>query len=355
MSGRRGRTITILGVAILSLAAAPAGGRAADRRDPLAAEQAVVAPLLATVDSLLALGETEAAFARAQRLQRRHGRSVIYGWQIQERLGLSLLRMGRAEEAVPHLEAAIGLAPEAPSPHQNLGAALMALGRRGRALTEFEEALGLAPENWRLHLDFGQNLLVLGLRAQALERLEEADRLCGGCPEAARALAMLHLAAGDHERAIPHLERLLAAEGSPRVRRLLADAALQGGRPERVQQLLAPLWPGELNREEVALLLAADRATGESARARDMARHPEIWTGLADAALWGQAGMLCLEEGLDAEGLAAFDRAIALDPLNAVFRNNRVVLLTRLGREEEARREWDRVLELAPGLGDAGG
>jgi len=49
-------------------------------------------------------------------------------------------------------------------------------------------------------------------------------------------------------------------------------------------------------------------------------------------------------------GLAAVDRAIAVAPEKVVHHNNRVVLLTRLGRDAEARQEWALVLRLDPGL-----
>jgi len=48
--------------------------------------------------------------------------------------------------------------------------------------------------------------------------------------------------------------------------------------------------------------------------------------------------------------LEAADRAISLADRNVVYRNNRVVLLLKLGRKQEAAREWDEVLRLDPSL-----
>jgi tetratricopeptide (TPR) repeat protein len=327
---------------------------AAADQDPLAEGKAVVPPALAAVDSLLAADQNEAALFRVQQLQRSHGSSLAYAWQIEERLGVALLRLGQPEEAISHFEAAIQAAPGVASLHQDLGTALMALGRRGRALSEYEQAVALEPENWRLHLDYGQSLVLFRQREPALQQLQEADRLCGSCPEAVRALASLHLEFQDYEAAYPLLERLYAGERTPRMRSLLAEAALQTGRDRRVQELLGPLWSSGINGREAMLLLSADRALNETERARDLVEHPERLTTLADASLWGLVGYLCLEAGCDDEALAAFDRAISLEPDNAVYRNNRVVVLNRLGRRAEAREEWERVLKLTPEPGPEG-
>ncbi len=341
---RRNRWVLWAFPLALILVASPA---AADR-DPLAEEKAVVRPALAIVDSLLAAGRNEDALDRVRQLERDHGSSLVYGWQIEERLGVALLRLGRPEEAVSHLEGAIRIAPDIASLHQDLGTALMALDRRGRALSEYEQAVTLDPENWRLHLDYGQVLALFRQREPALRQLQEADRLCAGCPEALRALASLHLEYRDYEAAFPLLERLFAREPTPQVRSLLAEAALQTGHSRRVQELLAPRWAAGITAREAALLLSADRVLGESKRARDLAQHPGRLTTPADASLWGLVGYLCLEAGFDAEALTAFDQAISLEPDNPTYRNNRVVVLNRLGRRTEAREEWERVLKLTP-------
>ena len=65
---------------------------------------------------------------------------------------------------------------------------------------------------------------------------------------------------------------------------------------------------------------------------------------------WGKVSYNLLLANLNEASLRAVDRAIIFAPDNVVFRNNRVVLLTRLGRHDEAKEEWNRVLELDPGL-----
>jgi tetratricopeptide (TPR) repeat protein len=54
--------------------------------------------------------------------------------------------------------------------------------------------------------------------------------------------------------------------------------------------------------------------------------------------------------GLKAEALAAFERALALDPQDAPAHSNRGVVLADLGRKDEALAAYDRALELDPNL-----
>lgn len=298
-------------------------------------------PRLSTVDSLLAAGAVEAAAKLAREGLAAEAVVAAGAWQWRERLAAALERLGRAEEAVEQLEVALQEAPGAPSLHSALGRVLMALGRRGRALHELGEASALAPGDWRLALDHGLALRGFGLRPQALDKLRLAERLCGGCPPAARALADLHLEAGEFEAALPFLRSLQQAQPSPWSRQALALALLRTGGPAEARDLLAPSWPDSLADRERILLLEADRALGDGRRALAAAEGPEL-AGASDR-FWGLAGLLLLETGQPAGALAALDRALVLAPGDSVHQTNRVVALTRLGRHEEARRLWERL------------
>jgi len=67
-----------------------------------------------------------------------------------------------------------------------------------------------------------------------------------------------------------------------------------------------------------------------------------------DPLLWAQAALVCIDTGRDIEGLILVDRALALDPANTSYLNNRVLLLRRLGRDDEADRDWTRLIALDP-------
>ena len=352
--GRRATlVIALILVTLVSVVSAALSAPA----DPAAAGPRQLLGGLARVDSLLAANDPAAAAASARALRPLGADNPSLGWQIEERLGLALTRLDRSEEAVACFEAALRDAPGAASLHHNLASALMKLGRRGRAFAEFEAAVGLDPRAWRAHVDYGQALASYGQAAAARRELEAGMRLCGDCAEAARALAALHLAARDYAAALPLLEKAHAATPTHALRKALALARLRTGDAWGATRLLAPAWFDSLDLEERRLLLEADRAVADPARAlslvggsreSDSAAGP----GSGDAALWGQAAVILIEAARDAEALIAVDRALALDPRQPAYRNNRVLLLDRLGRRAEADAEWRRAVELDPSLAD---
>ncbi len=301
-----------------------------------------------TIDGLLRDGLWTEAVQRAQALWERHSESV-HAWQILERLGLALHRRGEPEAALPYFELAIQLMPQEPSLHLNLASALMAEGRRGRAFSEYQQAVTLDPSSWRARIDYGQALLDFQMLAQARVQLLAAEESCQGCPEVDRVLARLHLAEQDFAGAIPYLERNYQANSDSLSRRNLATALQHAGQAERLLGLLEPFWPAKLSTAERIMVLEADRRQGNHQRAAAAVLQLQAGQPLDDSPLfWGIVSLACQEADLDEEALVAVDHAICLDPRNATYRNNRVVILTRQGRHAEAAAEWARVLELAP-------
>jgi len=315
---------------------------------------------LAALDSLLHLEEYERAARTARRLLARHGDCPLHTWQIQQRLGLILLKGGHADLAVAHLEAAIRAEPGVAESHLNLAAALIEQGKRGRAFSEFEEAAMLAPDDYRVHLDFGQAMLELQMVEAALGELARARELCADCFEVDLALANAHLAADDFAAAVAPLRRLHASRPSPEIRQRLATALHQADELAALQELLGAAWPLGLSANETLLLLEADRHRGQPARARELVQRlrmqpaghhadtAELGAAASEALLWGLVAMICLDANLPDAGLDAIDVAVALEPDNVTYRNNRVVILLRLDRQQEAAKEWERVLQLDP-------
>jgi tetratricopeptide (TPR) repeat protein len=64
-------------------------------------------------------------------------------------------------------------------------------------------------------------------------------------------------------------------------------------------------------------------------------------------------GKVLLDERQPEAALAEFNRALALDPRNAVNLNNRGVALAEIGQTEAARLDFEVALQLAPGLAEA--
>jgi tetratricopeptide (TPR) repeat protein len=322
----------------------PAAPGPSDQQRSWSAVEAV----LSRADSLLAADQPARARELADSLGRRWGDDPLYGWQVEARVGLALLRLDDPAAAVPHLEDAVRSAPWVPANHVNLAVALLALNRPGRAVGEYQSAVELDSTQWRARLDLGQALLALGLRRSARIHLEAASKLCGGCPEAQQALAELHLQAGEQDAAAAALQkanqgRLTAAE-----RLRLAAAYQHGGHEEQMRDLLAPLWPLQLTVAARQQLLRADLALADTVRAawlvRSLAsagRSSGDWAD--DPVLWALASRVLQEAGDPESALRAIEEAIRLAPADAVYQNNRVVLLQELGRTEEAQQAWQRL------------
>ena len=311
---------------------------------------------MATIDSLLQAGEPASAAAAARTQLARFREDPLWGSQIRARLGLALLRVGQAEQALPLLEDGVRAMPTDATLHRNLAAALMSLGRRGRALTEFQQAVGLDPGDPQLRLEFGQALVEMRAFADAQRELVLAKRLCEDCLAAERALARLFLTQGDDGAAVPYLQRLYAAEGDSASRRELLGALQRSGAWAEVVAVLETLPVDQLEKPEALLLAEGDAQLGHRERALAWVRaqadpgsagaRPAPAAGRDSALFWGTLALNLLEGGYLQESLAASDLALELDPANAVYRHNRVAVLQRLGRTEEADREWRRLQEL---------
>ena len=123
--------------------------------------------------------------------------------------------------------------------------------------------------------------------------------------------------------------------------------------------MLAEAAPGHLSAEELNLAVEAEGRLGEAdwslACLGTLAGQPTLPGGLPDGlltdqAFWGRIALNLLNTEHFQNGLQAADKSVELDPGNVINRNNRVVLLLKLGRDEEAAREWAEVLKLDPSL-----
>ncbi len=317
---------------------------------------------LAEVDSLLAAGRPDLATVRIRLLIDDFGSDPVNGWQLKERLGVALLRDGQPALALPFLETAIRRNPELWLGHRNLGAALMAMGRQGRAFSEFQQAVELAPDNFKVRLEFGQVLLEFHDYAKAAVHLESARKLCPDCAGIKPALAHLYLVTGKPGQAVTILRSIHADTPSRDSRRSLAQALQAAGQDSLLLELWSKTPLAELGKDEILLLVETEGKMGRFEYSLDFAGLLEGASNAfferggtggelaANAEFWGHICLNLLQSGYLKEGLQAADMAVSLAPDEVVFRNNRVVLLTKLGRHDEAAREWNKVLEMDPSL-----
>ncbi len=90
--------------------------------------------------------------------------------------GVYLFRLGRAEEAVAPIEAALLRHPDAARAHLELGCVLLSLDRLQDAESHLERAAALDPESSRSHLLLGKVYLRLGKTKAGEEQLSQGSR-----------------------------------------------------------------------------------------------------------------------------------------------------------------------------------
>ena len=320
-------------------------------------EIAQIRQAMAEIDSLLGAEALDLAVEQARILNERHGEHPRLGGAVIARLGLALLRQNKPGEALEHLEKAVRLDTGRAENHRNLGFALLELGRRGRALSEYAQAVELAPREFSFRLEYGQLLLDFGDARRAGGHLLEARNLCGDCAEIQIPLARYFLAARRFEEAAAVLMNLPEGQKDHGIRRALIQAVQGAGRDSLLLTVLTEGDLAALPGDEARLLVETEgrlksvEFSAGFAAALSAGKDEDYPSAVhEDPGLWGLISYNLLLSGRDELALTALNRAITLDEENVVFRNNRVVLLTRLGRHEEAAEEWDRVLALDPSL-----
>jgi tetratricopeptide (TPR) repeat protein len=226
-------------------------------------------------------------------------------------------------------------------------------------LSEFRLAVELGPGDFDVRLEYGQVLAEFGDFRESRTQLEVARSLCQDCPEADLALAGVLLEAGEFSAAVDPLQRIMSREPTSWAQLSLAQALAGSGRDRELVNFLDSCAPDGLSAEEMILAVEAEGRLTESDRSLACVQaltDPASFPGglpsdlLTDHGFWGRVSLNLLESAHFLEGLEAADRAISIEGANVVYRNNRVVLLLKLDRSQEAAREWEEVLRLDPSL-----
>ncbi len=94
-------------------------------------------------------------------------------------LGSLLISQQRANDAVPLLERAVGIAPSDAKTHEQLSRALEGAGDQQSAISEMELAIKLDSQNPRLHFEVGQMYRRAGRLDDSRKELERSSSLYG--------------------------------------------------------------------------------------------------------------------------------------------------------------------------------
>ncbi len=196
-------------------------------------------------------------------------------------LGVLSLRTGDPQRAIDLLNRALAVHPEAHPVLVQLAAAHAGVGNLAGAEAAFLRAIQLAPDSVEAHDAYGYVLFGLGRIAEAAEQFRAVTRLK---PDAIAAHNNLGTALGQLERyddALASFERALALD------------------------------PGHQD-----ALLNAAQVLEKLQRPRDAVERARQFMALdsANAAACYRIGRILYVQGLRDEALAAFERAVALDP-----------------------------------------
>lgn len=153
--------------------------------------------------------------------------------EVENNLGDDLRRLGRAAEAIPHLERALLLQPRFAEARNNLGVALVALGRLQEGKAAFAEAVRLKPDFALARFNLGLACANAGELPAAVSHFREAVRLQPNYAEAELNLGIGLLLTEGFSAALPHFERALHLDPhSADAHQTVGRAFAQAGRRE---------------------------------------------------------------------------------------------------------------------------
>ncbi|MFP4476241.1 MAG: tetratricopeptide repeat protein [Desulfatibacillaceae bacterium] len=183
---------------------------------------------------LLALEDERGAWDNYRQAIGRHPDYV----PARENMARLLLRQGKVDKAVEHIQAGIAEAPENPALHNLLGVAFIRGEEYEYAVAHLKEAVRISPDMSEAHRNLGNALLATKRVSEALEHYERSFSLNPDQPEMAGQLGRVLVRMGMPDEAVPWLRRKVElAPDSAEARNDLGVALARAGRhPEAVER-----------------------------------------------------------------------------------------------------------------------
>jgi len=260
-------------------------------------------------------------------------------------LHVRLREFAEAERAFAEAQEDPRLAQEAA---RERAAALSRVGSHEEALRLLTASVAARPEDPDERVALSQALERAG-RAREAEQVLRAEVLRDGTVAVALAGHLQRTERG--AEAIAVLEAALTCEPeSVRVRQALAHAYARSGRAEEGLRLVrqgAPAWPDHAPTLNFVGYLMAESGLRLDEAERLVRRALELRP--KTGAYLDSLGLVLLRQGRVEAALRALREAAGLEPFEPVILDHLGEALRRSGRQAEARRHWQRALEL--GLG----
>ncbi len=258
------------------------------------------------------------AFARAARLADAD-KSVAGTWRshnIHHNFGWALMKAGKLREAVQEFIAAAKLDPRDAGTMESLGNAYTRLGELDAAIYHYDLALKLDPSSANLHLFMANALAAKRQMDQAEQHYREAIRLNPKSAAAHSSLAKVLTFQNRMEEALGLYQQALQIDPKfAEAHKSLADVQY---RLRHKSEAIA----------HYRLAIELDPA------------YPEACNNLAN--------VLTVEGGMEAEALDLYMRAVKIKPDYVLARENLADMLLKVGRSDDAMREYQQVLVYQP-------
>jgi rhomboid protease GluP len=232
-------------------------------------------------------------------------------------LGVLYLNAKRTDEAIATFREAVELDPQLYEPQRNLAVALAVSGQKEEASEAFRIARQLKPGDLSLYLESSQLLMEAGRLDEAVSVLEEARTWAPESAPIESQMGLVQLRNGETAIALEALRKAAALE---------------------------PNVPEYHNRLALALSRAREGDCGLDEIAKALELLPEA------PHLLDSLGTVRLARGEPKDAIAAYRRALALEPSSAVYHFNLSVALARDGSIREAEKERAEALRLDPAL-----
>ncbi|WP_374353504.1 tetratricopeptide repeat protein [Chitinimonas sp.] len=300
--------------------------------------------LISEAYTCFAQGELEAAKLTCQQVLA----SSLADVNALSLLGLIEARQGNLQEAEAHLLRATRLTPEVAALHNNLGSVYLDEGKLDLALSEFRRALKLRPRFTEASVNLGEACLRNHDAASALRGFQHVLKHASDHGGASIGVARALLALGRRDEFEAHCrkarQQLLS---QPAALHSLATVLVQSGEAAQAADCYLTLLAAQpdndaLCNDALAQLLQADARPQLLTLA---ARMVEI---APSAGRFNLQGDVLRRIGEWEAAIAAFRQAIALDGQLLAPLHNLAVLLSDLGRHEEAQHWLSRALALQP-------
>jgi tetratricopeptide (TPR) repeat protein len=256
------------------------------------------------------------AYERARDLNPQNLQAWFNGGMIEQ-------EEGKFRPALASYRRAVEIDPEQPKIWCNLGALQFQLGEFQQSVDSLNRAVALKPDYARAWDNLAGSLC-------ALDQLEEAERCC--------------------HRAINFKPNY--AEPSFK----LGSIYFQQGRLEEAEQAFRQVleWqPGyPLAGHYLAMVLARTHRISEALEICELAATPQGETELP-AMAWNEMAFHLYEQGMYAEAIRAYEKALIFTPERAVIWLDAGVAHQQLGESDQARRHYEQAVELDPELARA--